>query len=288
MIERFTMRDMEWREAERLIELSLAEDIGRGDLTTALAVPPQTRGQFTMNSRDHIVVAGIDIAARVFKTVEPDCIVEIAAEDGMQLKPGGTMATITGPAHGLLTAERTALNLVQLLSAIATHARAFVNAVDGTGTVIVDTRKTIPGYRMLSKYAARLGGVRNHRLRLDDGVLIKDNHISMAGSVSAAIDGARRGTPLLTKIEVECDTLDQVSQAIEAQADLILLDNMSLEDLRSAVKMSGGRIPLEASGGVTLETVRAIAETGVNFISSGRFTQSPPAVDIGMDVSLSA
>ncbi|MBT5665803.1 MAG: carboxylating nicotinate-nucleotide diphosphorylase [Rhodospirillaceae bacterium] len=280
------MSALDWDEIEQLVDMALAEDVGRGDLTTSVAIPKATRGQFTMNARHPMVVAGMDVAAYVFETVSPDCEIDIIAADGARLAAGDAMARISGDAGGLLTAERTALNLLQLLTGIATYADRFVQEIKGTGAVMVDTRKTIPGYRTLSKYATRLGGVRNHRIRLDDGVLIKDNHISVAGGVTAAIEGAKRGTPLLTKIEVECDTLEQVAEAIDAGADMILLDNMSLDDLRSAVAMSAGRVPLEASGGVTIDTVRAIAETGVNFISSGRITQSPPAADIGMDVLL--
>lgn len=280
------MLALDWDEIAQLVDIALAEDIGNGDLTTSVAIPDSVRGEFIMNVRHAVVVAGIDIAAYVFRTVSPECEIDIMSKDGARLKAGDTMARISGEAAGLLTAERTALNILQLLTGIATYAEQFVQEIKGTGAVMVDTRKTIPGYRALSKYATQLGGVRNHRIRLDDGVLIKDNHISVAGSVTAAIVGAQQGTPLLTKIEVECDTLDQVSEAIDAGADMILLDNMSVDNLRSAVSMSAGRVPLEASGGVTIDTVRAIAETGVNYISSGRITQSPPSADIGMDVRL--
>lgn len=280
------MTALDWDEVENLVEMALDEDVGRGDLTTAVAVPPETRGAFTMRARHPIIVAGVDIAAYVFETLAPECDVEIHLTDGTAAETGAAIAHITGPAPGLLTAERTALNFIQFLSGIATSARDFVREIEGTKAVMVDTRKTLPGYRSLSKYASSLGGLRNHRMRLDDGVLIKDNHISIAGSVTAAVEGAKRGTPLLTKIEVECDTLDQVTEAINAGADMLLLDNMDNDKLREAVRITAGRIPLEASGGVTIDTVRGIAETGVNFISSGRITQSPPAADIGLDVSL--
>jgi len=277
---------VDWSEIERLVSNALAEDIGRGDLTTAVAVPPDTMGIFTIRARHPMVVAGVDIAAFTFRKLVPDCSVEIFTADGTHAETDTSIAKISGAAPGLLTAERTALNLMQFLTGIATHARDFVREIEHTKAVMVDTRKTIPGYRNLSKYAARLGGLRNHRIRLDDGVLIKDNHISMAGGVSAALDGARRGVPLLTKIEIECDTLDQAREAIAAGADMLLLDNMSLDQLREAVAIADGRVPLEASGGVTIDTVRGIAETGVDFISSGRITQSPPAADIGLDVIL--
>ena len=282
------MTTVDWDEIEAMVEAALDEDIGRGDLTTAVAVPPETRGSFTIRARQPMVVAGIDIAAAAFRALAPDCEIDVHLEDGAAAEAGAAIAHVSGPAPGLLTAERTALNFLQLLSAIATTARDYVRAIEGIGAVMIDTRKTLPGYRNLSKYAARLGGLRNHRMRLDDGVLIKDNHIAIAGSVAAAVAGARRGTPLLTKIEVECDTLDQVREAIDAGADILLLDNMSLDDLRAAVRIAGGRVPLEASGGVTLDTVRGIAETGVDFISSGRITQSPTPVDIGLDVTLEA
>jgi nicotinate-nucleotide pyrophosphorylase (carboxylating) len=203
--------------------------------------------------------------------------------DGERVKAGAAMGRVEGPARGLLAVERTALNFLQHLSGIATLTAQYAERVVGTRAVLIDTRKTIPGLRALEKHAAHLGGARNHRLRLDDGVLIKDNHISVCGSLTAAVERARAGAPVLTKIEVECDTLEQVREAIEAGADMILLDNMGLEDMRQAVALSGGRIPLEASGGVRLENIRAIAETGVDFISVGRITQSAPAVDIGLD-----
>jgi nicotinate-nucleotide pyrophosphorylase (carboxylating) len=277
---------LDWNEIERLVDNALNEDIGRGDLTTAVAVPPETRGTFTIRARQPVVVAGMDIAAFTFRKLVPDAAIEVYAKDGAPAEKDAAIAKVSGAAPGLLTAERTALNLLQFLSAISTCARSFVREIEHTKAVMVDTRKTIPGYRNLSKYAAQLGGLRNHRIRLDDGVLIKDNHISMAGGVGPALEGARRGVPLLTKIEVECDTLDQAREAIAAGADMLLLDNMSLDQLREAVAISAGRVPLEASGGVTIDTVRAIAETGVDFISSGRITQSPPPVDIGLDVVL--
>jgi len=198
------------------------------------------------------------------------------------------MGRVEGPARGLLAVERTAPNFLQHLSGIATLTAQYAERVAGTRAVLIDTRKTIPGLRALEKHAAHLGGARNHRLRLDDGVLIKDNHISVCGSLTAAVERARAGAPVLTRIEVECDTLRQVGEAIGAGADMILLDNMGLEEMRQAVALSGGRIPLEASGGVRLENIRAIAETGVDFISVGRITQSAPAVDIGLDAVIKA
>jgi nicotinate-nucleotide pyrophosphorylase (carboxylating) len=280
------MPDFQSPEIGALIDAALAEDIGHGDLTSRLAVPAAARGDFAMNARQPLTVAGLPLVALVFARIVPEAKVELLVADGARVAPGTALARATGPARGLLTAERTALNFLQFLSGIATYARRFVDAIAGTGATMVDTRKTVPGYRALSKYATRLGGVRNHRLRLDDGVLIKDNHIAVAGSLRAAVENARLGTPLLTKIEVECDTLEQVQEALAARADMILLDNMKPETLREAVRLAAGRVPLEASGGVRLETVRAIAETGVDFISSGRITQDAPSADIGFDVRI--
>jgi len=268
---------------EEIIDRALAEDIGFCDLTSELVIPADARAELALNARQDIVVAGIDVAARVFRRRVPECRVELRVRDGERVKAGAAMGRVEGPARGLLAVERTALNFLQHLSGIATLTAQYAERVAGTRAVLIDTRKTIPGLRALEKHAAHLGGARNHRLRLDDGVLIKDNHISVCGSLTAAVERARAGAPVLTRIEVECDTLEQVREAIEAGADMILLDNMGLEDMRQAVALSGGRIPLEASGGVRLENIRAIAETGVDFISVGRITQSAPAVDIGLD-----
>jgi len=271
---------------DEIIDRALAEDIGFCDLTSELVIPADARAELALNARQDIVVAGLDVAARVFRRRVPECRIELRAKDGERVKAGAAMGRVEGPARGLLAVERTALNFLQHLSGIATLTAQYAERVAGTRAVLIDTRKTIPGLRALEKHAAHLGGARNHRLRLDDGVLIKDNHISVCGSLTAAVGRARAGAPVLTKIEVECDTLEQVREAIEAGADMILLDNMGLEDMRQAVALSGGRIPLEASGGVRLENIRAIAETGVDFISVGRITQSAPAVDIGLDAAI--
>jgi len=267
---------------ERLIDSALAEDIGFADLTSELVIPATARAELALNARQDIVLAGIDVAARVFRR-RAGCTVDLRASDGDRVKSGALMAEVAGPARALLAVERTALNFLQHLSGIATLTAQYVERVAGTRAVLIDTRKTTPGLRALEKHAVQLGGARNHRLRLDDGVLIKDNHISVCGSISEAVRRAREGAPVLTKIEVECDTLDQVKEALASGADMILLDNMGLDEMRRAVALSAGRVPLEASGGVRLETVRAIAETGVDFISVGRITQSAPAVDIGLD-----
>jgi nicotinate-nucleotide pyrophosphorylase (carboxylating) len=254
---------------ETVIEAALREDIGFCDLTSELVIPADAVADFTLESRQDIVVAGIGVAAAVFRRRVPDCRIELAVADGARLGPGGRLGRVRGPARGLLTAERTALNLLQHLSGIATLTARYVALIAHTKAVLVDTRKTTPGLRALEKHAAQVGGARNHRLRLDDGVMLKDNHIAVCGG-----------------IEVECDTLDQVGEALAAGADLLLLDNMDPPTLRRAVALAGGRTPLEASGGINFETIAAIAETGVDFISVGRITQSAPAVDIGLDVTL--
>ncbi len=266
----------------RLIEMALAEDLGQGgDITSASTIPADLHFSGAMAARHDMVVAGIWLAERVFNAVNSSIEWKAEVEDGASVKAGTVLGVVKGPARALLTAERTALNFLQHLSGIATLAKTYVDAVEGTGTTILDTRKTLPGYRDLAKYAARMGGATNHRMRLDDLVLIKDNHVAVAGSITAAINGAKEAGH--TKIEVECDTLDQVCEAVALDVDAILLDNMGLRELREAVTIIAGRARSEASGGVTLDTVRAIAETGVDSISIGRITQSAPATDIGLD-----
>jgi nicotinate-nucleotide pyrophosphorylase (carboxylating) len=272
---------------ETVVEAALREDIGFGDLTSELVIPADAVATFTLVARDALVVAGLDVAAATFRRRVPDAAIELAVRDGARLTAGERLGQVRGSARGLLTAERTALNLLQHLSGVATLTARYVALIAHTKAVLVDTRKTTPGLRALEKHAVQVGGGRNHRLRLDDGVLIKDNHIAVCGGIAAAVARARAGVPLLTKIEVECDTLDQVRDALAAGADLLLLDNMEPARLRQAVALVGGRVPLEASGGVTLETIAAIAETGVDFISTGRITQAAPGVDIGLDVVLS-
>ena len=266
---------------EHAIDEAIREDVGRGDLTSIALIPEDAQYSGTVRARQDMVVAGLGLAERVFEKLAPTANVKILLEDGVQVKPGADLAKINGPARDLLTAERTALNFLQHLSGIATLTRTYVDEITGPGAVLLDTRKTIPGLRLLAKYATSMGGAKNHRLRLDDGVLIKDNHLSVAGGVAEAVTRARKAG--LTDIEVECDTLDQVRQSIEAGADSVLLDNMPPPVLVEAVAIVAGRIKTEASGGVTLKTIRAIAETGVNYISVGRITQSAPAIDIGLD-----
>lgn len=270
------------KDVERLIHDALAEDVGVGDVTSGAVLGEQARLKLLMNSREPIVVAGLEIAKDIFQQLAPDAEIRCLSQDGEKVQPGTALMSLDGMARGLLTAERTALNIVQLLSGIATLTRQYVEAIEGTGSVLLDTRKTVPGLRVLSKYATRIGGATNHRMRLDDGVLIKDNHIAVAGSVAEAVRRALDAG--LENIEVECDTLEQAREAMDAGARRLLLDNMSLDELRKAVDMAGDTVSLEASGGVNLETIRAIAETGVDFISVGRITQSAPAVDIGLDL----
>ena len=270
------------------VAATLAEDLGSGgDVTSAAVIPADATLTAVMASRDTIVVAGLDLAAAFFRARDPAVIIDAFAADGERAASGATLLRITGNARALLAAERSALNTVQHLSGIATLTRAFVDAVAGTGAVVLDTRKTLPGLRALEKYAVTCGGGTNHRLRLDDGVLIKDNHVAVAGGVAAAVaaavaagHGVARGD---LAIVVEVDRIDQIAPALAAGADRLLLDNMNVATLREAVALVTGRVPTEASGGIRLDTVRAIAETGVTFISVGRLTQSAPAADIGLD-----
>ncbi len=271
-------------EIDRVIDAALAEDLGRGDVTTAATIPADARLRLVMVTRQDIVVAGIDVALAVFRRLAPGALIAAEVGDSTRARAGSVLARLEGPAQGLLSAERTALNLIQFMSGIATLTRAYVDRIAGTGAVLLDTRKTLAGLRALSKYATRMGGATNHRLRLDDGVLIKDNHVAVAGSVAEAVRRAKAKG--LKNVEVECDTLDQVREALDAGADRILLDNMPPPVMREAVRLVATRVPLEASGGITLDNIRAIAETGVDFISVGRITQSAPAADIGLDIAV--
>jgi nicotinate-nucleotide pyrophosphorylase (carboxylating) len=267
----------------RLIDLWLAEDIGSADLTSELMIDAQARANFDMNARQALVVAGVEVASAVFKHYDPTLDVTVKVGDGERVDANTVLLRVFGLARSVLTVERTALNIIQHMSGIATETARYVKAIAGTRAKLIDTRKTSPGLRMLEKHAVVCGGGSSHRLGLDGGILIKDNHIAICGSIAAALQRARSGAPLLTKIEVECDNLDQVCDAVAAKADVIMLDNMPLEEMREAVKFVDGRLPLEASGGVRIDTIRSIAETGVDFISTSRLTQAAPAVDIGLD-----
>ena len=264
----------------------LAEDLGSGgDVTSNATIAADARFTAQMNSRQSIVVAGLGIAAAFFRALDPDVVIEGRAEDGDQLDAGSVLMRLVGNARAMLAAERSALNTLQHLSGVATLTRAYVDAIAGTGAILLDTRKTIPSLRVLEKYAARMGGADNHRMRLDDGVLIKDNHVAVCGGVAEAVRRARSANTGL-RVQVEVDRIDQIEPALDAGADRLLLDNMPPQVLQEAVALVAGGVPVEASGGVNLDTIRAIAETGVDYISVGRITQSAPAVDIGLDYSV--
>jgi nicotinate-nucleotide pyrophosphorylase (carboxylating) len=261
----------------------LAEDLGEGgDVTSSATIPADARLNAVMASRDDVVVAGLALAALFFRTLDPEVGIEQPIQDGDEAEPGTVLMRLSGNARKMLSAERSALNSLQHLTGIATMTRAYVRAIEGTGCILLDTRKTVPGLRALAKYATRMGGAQNHRMRLDDGVLIKDNHVAVAGGVEQAVRAARLAGVGL-QIQVEVDRLDQIEPALAAGADRLLLDNMPPPVLRQAVAMVAGRVPTEASGGVRLDTIRAIAETGVTYVSVGRITQSAPAADIGLD-----
>lgn len=271
---------------DAFVDRVLAEDLGAGgDVTSNATIAADARFTAQMNSRQEIVVAGLDIAAAFFRKLDPNVQVEQLATDGDKVEHATALMRLAGNARAMLAAERSALNTLQHLSGVATLTRRYVDAIAGTGAVLIDTRKTIPGLRVLEKYAVRMGGAQNHRMRLDDGVLIKDNHVAVCGGVAEAVRSAKAANTGL-QVQVEVDRIDQIEPALAAGADRLLLDNMDPAMLREAVAVVAGRVPLEASGGVTLETIRFLAETGVDFISVGRITQSAPAVDIGMDYAL--
>jgi len=266
------------------VAATLAEDLGeRGDITSSAVIPADAVFAGAMDSRDAITVAGLDIAEAFFRALDPEVTIERLVADGDQVAAGTDLMRLKGRARALLTAERSALNTVQHLSGIATLTRHYVDAIAGTGAILLDTRKTIPGLRVLEKYATRMGGAQNHRMGLWDAAMIKDNHVGVAGSIGEAV---RRAVAAgIERIIVEVDRIDQIAPALEAGATHLLLDNMEPAQLREAVALVGGRVPTEASGGVRLDTIRAIAETGVTYISVGRLTQSAPAADIGLDFS---
>ena len=268
------------------VQRVLAEDLGTGgDVTSKATIDEEARFTAEMNCREPIVIAGLDIAIAFFRELDPRMQIEKLANDGDKAAAGTVLLRLEGKAREMLTAERSALNTLQHLSGIATLTRSYVDTIAGTGAILLDTRKTIPGLRALEKYAARMGGAQNHRMRLDDGLLIKDNHVGVAGGVAEAVRAAKAFDSGL-QIQVEVDRIDQIEPALSAGAQRLLLDNMKPEVLRQAVALVDGRVPLEASGGVNLDTIRGIAETGVNYISVGRITQSAPAVDIGLDYKL--
>ena len=264
------------------ITSALAEDLGdKGDITSAAVIPADAVFTGVMDSRDAVTVAGLPLAEAFFRVLDPDVEIEMLVRDGDSVPAGTDLMRLTGKARAMLTAERSALNTVQHLTGIATMTRQYVDRIAGTGATLLDTRKTIPGLRVLEKYATRMGGATNHRMGLWDAAMIKDNHVAVAGSVGEAV---RRAVAAgIERIIVEVDRVDQIEPALAAGATHLLLDNMGPATLRGAVTLVGGRVPTEASGGVRLDTIRAIAETGVTYISVGRLTQSAPAADIGLD-----
>ncbi len=266
---------------DAFVVATLAEDVGSGDVTAQAVIPPDAVFDGVMDSRDAVVVAGLPIAAAFFRALDPMVEIEILAAEGTVVAAGSDLMRLRGNARALLTAERSALNTVQHLSGIATMTRAYVDAMAGSGATLLDTRKTIPGLRRLEKYATRMGGARNHRMGLWDAAMIKDNHVAVAGSVEEAVARAVRAG--IGAIIVEVDRIDQIEPALAAGATHLLLDNMGPELLREAVALVAGRVPTEASGGVRLDTIAAIAATGVSYVSVGRLTQSAPAADIGLD-----
>jgi nicotinate-nucleotide pyrophosphorylase (carboxylating) len=273
-------------DVQEFVRRVLAEDLGSGgDVTSKATIAADARFTAEMNCREPITVAGLDVAMAFFRALDREVRVTKEVADGESAPAGTILMRLDGQARAMLAAERSALNTLQHLCGIATLTRRYVDAIEGTGAVLLDTRKTVPGMRLLGKYAARMGGAQNHRMRLDDGVLIKDNHVAVCGGVEAAVRAAVASTTGL-QVQVEVDRLEQIEPALAAGANRLLLDNMKPDMLREAVRVVAGRVPLEASGGVNLDTIRAIAETGVDFISVGRITQSAPAVDIGLDYSL--
>lgn len=281
------MERLSAEEINQAVVAALREDVGTGDATTLATVPEQAQAKALMRARQALVVAGIDFAQAAFQQLSPSVTFPLKRADGERIGNGETLLEISGPARTLLTAERVALNFIQRLSGVATLTAAFVNSIRGTKARILDTRKTTPGWRRFEKYAVTCGGGSNHRHGLYDMVLIKDNHLvalrnERPNAIAIAVRRARDKFPGL-KIEVEADTVEQVQQALDAGAELVVLDNMSPAQMRECVRLTNGRAQLEASGGVKLETVRAIAETGVDFISVGALTHSAPAVDIGLD-----
>ena len=274
--------DLPGFDLDAFIVATLAEDLGEGgDITSAAVIPAEARFTGMMDSRDAITVAGLPIAEAFFRRLDPEVGIERLVEDGARVSPGTDLLRLHGSARAMLAAERSALNTVQHLSGIATLTRAYADKLLGTGAVLLDTRKTLPGLRRLEKYATRIGGARNHRMGLWDAAMIKDNHVAVAGGVAQAVRRARDAG--IVEVIVEVDRVDQIEPALAAGATRLLLDNMDPPTLRGAVTLVGGRVPTEASGGVRLETIRAIGDTGVTFVSVGRLTQSAPAADIGLD-----
>jgi nicotinate-nucleotide pyrophosphorylase (carboxylating) len=278
--------DLPGFDLDEFVRTTLAEDLGPSgrDVTSESVIPAAARFAGVMDSRDEIVVAGLPVALAFFRHLDPDMEIRVLATEGHGVAAGADLMQLEGNARAMLTAERSALNTVQHLSGIATMTRRYVKAIAGTGCTLLDTRKTIPGLRVLEKYATRMGGATNHRMGLWDAAMIKDNHVAVAGGVVEAVRRAKDAG--VERIILEVDRLEQVEPGLHAGATHLLLDNMDVAELTEAVKLVAGRVPTEASGGVTLETIRAKAETGVTYISVGRLTQSAPAADIGLDFNV--
>jgi nicotinate-nucleotide pyrophosphorylase (carboxylating) len=268
----------------KIVRRALKEDIGQGDVTSMWTLSPGLTGRGTFLCKAEGVLAGLEVAREVFHQVSSDVCLEAMKSDGDPIALGDQIATVKGSVTAILTAERTALNLMQRMSGIATATQRYVKAVTGTKAIILDTRKTVPGLRLLDKWAVRLGGGQNHRMRLDDMVLIKDNHIAAVGSITAAVERVRMHNEQGLPIEVEVKTWPELEEAVSLRPERIMLDNMPPDKMRRAVQWVAGRVPLEASGGITLESVRAVAETGVDYISIGALTHSVAALDISLEV----
>jgi nicotinate-nucleotide pyrophosphorylase (carboxylating) len=267
-----------------ILDKAISEDLGSGDITSMAVIPEDTKFVGKLATREHMICAGLPLLPDIFSRFDPLIKCSILFEDGQTAEAGDVLSIIEGPAVALLSGERIAVNMIQHLSGIATLTREYVNEISDTNAILLDTRKTIPGLRELAKYATRVGGARNHRFRLDDGVLIKDNHIAACGSITDAIKRTKEAG--LKDVEVECDTLTQVEEALAAGADIILLDNMNAEECLAAVNLIDGSVPTEASGDINIQTIRSIAKTGVTYISVGKLTHSARAINIGLDWDL--
>jgi len=277
-----------WKQVEQVIDQALAEDLASGDVTTEALVPPDLEGKASILVKADGMLAGIDVAKAVFIKIDPSLRVEVLIQDGAKVRKGDVVATIEGRVASILKAERTALNFLCHLSGIATETARYVEALKGLKAQITDTRKTTPGIRIIEKYAVRMGGGKSHRQHLGDGILIKDNHLaalrSMELGIKEAIERARQSSTL--KVEVEVESVDQAREALDADADILMVDNMALEDMRQVVEMAGGRALIEASGGITLNNVRSIAEAGVDLISVGALTHSAKALDLSLELEV--
>ena len=269
-------------QADKLIRMALEEDITSEDVSTNAVMPTNVKGTVDLIAKEDGVIAGMDVYARVFKLLDESMEIEMFCQDGDEVKKGDLMAKVTGDIRVLLSGERVALNYLQRMSGIATYTRSVVKLLEGSGVTLLDTRKTTPNCRVFEKYAVRIGGGCNHRYNLSDGVLLKDNHIGAAGSVAKAVAMAKEYAPFVRKIEIEVETMDQVKEAVEAGADIIMLDNMTPEMMKEAVELIAGRAQTECSGNITKENIAKILETGVDFVSSGALTHSAPILDISM------